>query len=986
MDQHARDGGPEAPSRIAPPRFVGREVELARVTRALTRPPAIVLVEGEAGIGKSRLVREAVEAALGPGRRPLTAVCPPFREPLTLGPIVDAVRQDRADVRGLGLSALAGTLRPLFPEWADGLPPAPERLADSGAARHRLIRALAELLDRLGIEMLVVEDVHWADEASMEFLLFLASRRPLRISLLLTFRPEDLPADSLLPRLSSRLQAGVSHAHVMLGGLGRARVAELVSSMLGDGSGHVSTAFAAFLHERTEGVPLALEESVRLLHDRADLVLLDGEWTRGTLDEIAVPPSIRDAVTERVHRLGAGARSVLLAAAVLIDPADEAVVSSVGGLSAAAAGPAVREAVGSGLIAEDDAGRIAFRHVMAARAVYDAAAGADRREAHRRAGEALEAARYAPIGRLAYHFRKARDVAKWRGYAEHAADLALSSGDHRSAVAFLYELLDEAGLPGSDIARIAKKMPVLAFTGYLGRVDLVGRLRAVLADARLEVRDRARIRAQLGRMLMHVGELEAGSEEVKRAIPDLAESPFEMAQAMTMLGGPSGLLWPAAEHLRWLELAAGVPDRAMSEEDRQNLLIDRMTALLGLGEQSGWQLARRFADHDSSPRGALIFARASLNLGNNAMRWGRYPEARRRLAVGAEVADRHRYERLRDMALVTQVHLDWFTGAWDGLAERARGWVALDEEPLIQLDSRLVLGLLGAAAGGDPSTEDTLRLVRDEASRRGVLDMSLESTAALARLRLARHDVEGALTLTDEAEHVVSGKGMWLWATETMPVRVRALMLAGRDSEAGALVAAFGHGLDGRDIPSARAALESCLALLAEGRNQYSDAAAGWHAAAVAWQGLPRPYEALLARERLAHCLMKKTAVDAGGRDAALARLAAVARELLALGAKADADRVLSTLREHGVVTGDTRRPSRRGYGDQLSPRELEVVKLLLSGLSNREIAVALSRSPKTVAAQLNSAMRKHGVSSRTALAVVVTQQSLNSDHSGEHP
>lgn len=333
----------------------------------------MVLVEGEAGIGKSRLVREAVAAAAIPGRRMLTAVCPPFREPLTLGPIVDAARQACADVSGLGLTALAGALRPLFPEWVDGLPPAPEALADAGAARHRLIRALAELLDRLGVEVLIVEDVHWADEATMEFLLFLASRQPQRISLLLTYRPEDLPADSLLPRLSSRLRDGVSHAHAVLGGLGPAQVAGLVSSMLGDG--HVSAVFAAYPHEHTEGVPLALEESVRLLHDRADLVRRDGRWTRRTLDEIVVPPSIRDAVTERVRRLDPAAQSVLLAAAVLIDAADETVLSAVSGLPPALVGPAIREGIHSGLVAEDDTGRIAFRHVLAARAVYDRSAG-----------------------------------------------------------------------------------------------------------------------------------------------------------------------------------------------------------------------------------------------------------------------------------------------------------------------------------------------------------------------------------------------------------------------------------------------------------------------------------------------------------------------------------------------------------------------------------------------------------------------------------
>ena len=112
---------------ICPPGFVGRDTELARLSEALARPPAVVLVEGEAGIGKTRLVRELFASPSMRRRGSLVAACPPFRQPLTLGPVVDALRQTADDVRGLRLSALAGALRPLFPEWAAGLPPRPSR-------------------------------------------------------------------------------------------------------------------------------------------------------------------------------------------------------------------------------------------------------------------------------------------------------------------------------------------------------------------------------------------------------------------------------------------------------------------------------------------------------------------------------------------------------------------------------------------------------------------------------------------------------------------------------------------------------------------------------------------------------------------------------------------------------------------------------------------------------------------------------------------
>lgn len=133
-------------------RFVGRGTELRRVVGALTRSPALVLVEGEAGIGKSRLVREALAAVGSEYAQPLIALCPPFRTGLTLGPIVDTIMDavpDSARIAELGLSPSAGALRPLFPEWAEILPPPPERALDAGAARHRLVRAFAELLGLL---------------------------------------------------------------------------------------------------------------------------------------------------------------------------------------------------------------------------------------------------------------------------------------------------------------------------------------------------------------------------------------------------------------------------------------------------------------------------------------------------------------------------------------------------------------------------------------------------------------------------------------------------------------------------------------------------------------------------------------------------------------------------------------------------------------------------------------------------------------------
>lgn len=937
---------------LGPPRLVGRERELARLTAALTEPPGVVLVAGEAGIGKTRLVRELL--ATGRPGRSLVATCPPFRDALTLGPIVEALRQVRAD--GLRLSPLAGTLRPLLPEWADALPPAPAALTDAGAARHRLLRALAELLDRLGVAVLVVEDVHWADETTLEFLLFLAARQDRRTALVLTYRPEDVDDASLLLRLSSR------YPRIGLASLGVAQAGALVSSMLG--GERVSDAFAEFLHRHTDGIPFALEESVRLLRDRADLIRQGGEWIRRTLTDIAVPPTIRDAVTERVVRLAPDTQAVLRACAVLATPAGEEVVTAVCGLPGGRVMEAVDDALRSGLLVEGDRGGLGFRHVLAAKAVYDGISGRERRELHERAGQALAAAEPAPVAALAHHFRAAGETAKWCEHAERAADLALASGDHHTAVGFLHGLLTEPGLPVTAVARLTRKIPVFAFTGYIGRADLVRTLRGVLDSSGLGARESAEIRSQLGRMLMHAGDYLTGAAELARAIPELKGNPVAMAQAMSVLGRPAGASWPAQAHRAWLDRADEVVRTIVPEGDRPAFAIDRATALLEMGDEAGWAIA---ASLPETPRGTgnpVDLPRSLLNFGDAAMRWGRLPDARDKLTRGAELAERHGFLRLRDMARATLMRLDWLTGAWRGLAERVAGFADLDEEPLIRMDTTLVGARLRAATVAGVDVERTLLAVLDESGERGIVDLRLEPAAALGGLYLAAGRVADALEVTAEPMTLVRRKQIWLWAVDIAPVRVAALLAAGRDAQAQELVAEFGKARSGGTVD---AAIRTCRAIVTR---EPVAAAKNWADAANAWEALPRPYDAVLAREREAGCLLA-----AGETAAALALLNEVLAGCIALGAKTAADRIRATLRDNGAA--DVWRGGRRGYGDQLSPRELEVVRLLLTGLTTPEIAQVLSRSPKTVAAQLNSAMRKHGVNSRTALAVSATRAGI---------
>jgi DNA-binding NarL/FixJ family response regulator len=956
---------------IKGPGFIGRERELSALGEVLAASSAVVLVEGEAGIGKTRLLREFLATPAGRANKTVMACCPPFRFPQTLGPVVEGARQCAGPgVAGLGLSALAGALRPLFPEWAEDLPPALEPLDDAPAARNRVFRALAELLDRLGVGLLVAEDAHWADEATVEFLLYLASRQPRPVRLLVAYRPEDVPADSLLPRLA-RLAAGDSGLRLALTPLAMAQTSQLAASMLD--AQPMSDEFAGFLHRASGGVPLAVEELVRLMAERPDLTRRGGVWARRPLDRIEVPASIRDAVLERARRLTADAQAVLRVVAVLGEPASEATVCALTMLPAGRDRAGLCEALDCGLAAEDEQGLVSFRHVLAGRAVYEAIPVPDRRAIHRAVAGLLERESPGHAARLARHFREAGERDQWCRYGERAADLALASGDEVSAVDLLHDLVVHGQLPPRAVARLTKKIPLGSVTGDARFQSLVAVLRSALAGEKLDHALQAEFRLLLGRALTAMHDFDSARSEVELAIAYLPGGSIDATKAMLFLGLPTGASCPAAVHRRWLRRAAASAD-TMSAADRLPFTVDLATGLLALGDEAGWQEVARIPAGAPDGRQTRELIRAGMNIGELAMAWGRYQEAGQRLAGALRLAERHDNRRICAEIMVNQARLDWFTGQWDGLAGRAAALAASEHlMPASRLEARVVSNLMHAAAGSPEAGEPLLDAL-EAMLRRGAISYHAEAAPALAYRWLAAGRVDDALRVTEQATAIIARKGMWVWATELVPARVRALLAAGKPGEAAELVATFGRGLRGTGAPAARAGLTACRAILAEDQGDHAHAASSFARTATAWAALPRPYDALLAREQQARCLLA-----AARRGPAVSLLQEVMHGLSRLGATGDASRAARTLRENGV---STRRPGagRPPHRGALSSRELDVVRLVVTGRTDREIGLALFLSPKTVANHVGSAMRKLHAVSRTALAVRAVEAGIVAD------
>ncbi|WP_328947441.1 LuxR C-terminal-related transcriptional regulator [Streptomyces sp. NBC_00184] len=977
-----QDFGSSSPKRVKErltPGFVGRSEVLGAVLDALREGPAFVVIEGEAGIGKTRLLREAL-AALVPfpsQARPVALVvtCPPVEEPFPFGALVDALRRLRPSIDGLVLSRLAGALQPLFPEWADELPPPLPPLHDAHGTRHRVMRALTELVERMGVELLAVEDAQWADPATLEWLLALTAGGGAHPSIVVTYRPADVTDGSLLRRLTARPPAGARHVRAELVPLDAEATRQLVMSMLS--TEEVSREFTEFLHEHADGVPLAVEETVRLLRDRRDIVRRKGRWARRALWGLVVPPTVRDSVLERVARLDSGTRHMLEAAAVLVESADADTLTAVADVDRATARNGIAAALSSGLLLEAAPGQYAFRHVLDATAVGEAIPAPRRRQLAHRAAWTLEQLTHPPVARLCRHFQDAADVQGWSRYAEAAADLARESGDDHTAVTMLYTLLTTAPLTDGERARLARKLGSVTVhrTEPLGDLELAVRnaLTEILADGALAGPERGEIRLLLGWLLFQLAEFDAGHDQFRAAVDELHDRPASAARAMIFLSRPEAPRdWPVARHLAWLDRASVVISKVESASARRALHIDRAVRLLDLGEESGWAAADAIPASASSFEESYDILRGLLNVAQHAIDWGRFPEARERLdaVIGSARAVGHL--RAVEFAEFDHALLDLWSGEWGGLSDRAARLESEGTHPLIRLAGGAIRGTLEVAEGRRESAVTRLRTILERTTAGPATSPAVLAAAALGRVALADGNAVAALEFTTPLMTVVAEKGTWLDGTLAAPVHLDALTATGRIDDAEALLDRMAAWSQQRSAPVLAAVVLTGRGYVARARGEFGRAATLFGEAAVALDDLPARHDALLARERHGRSLLA-----GGDREAGLSLLRDVRLRFSALGAPWDAARVERVLHDAGPVTTRPGRRGPRGYGDELSPREQQVLALVARGMTNREAAAALFLSPKTVGVHLGSAMRKLGVSSRTAAAITAMENGL---------
>ncbi|SDU75189.1 ATP-binding protein [Jiangella alkaliphila] len=944
--------------RVVAPAMVGRSRELSQLAAAGSAPPAVVSIEGEAGVGKTRLVTEWLAGPGTAGRWIMVGRCHPIRESFPLGPVLEALRGVGEELRGRPVSTVAGALRPLLPELAAWLPPAPEPLDDRVAQRHLVFRGLAALLTAVSPAVLVLEDLHWVDEQTADFVAYLLADMPADLTLVLTYRGED--ADAGVRALTAKPPAGTARAHVVLAPLDEARTGLLAGAILD--ADQVSEEFTRYLWEGTSGLPFAVEEVLALFRERGEVMHRGDRWARRTLARLEVPRSIRDSTVERVDRLPAGARRLVDAVAVLRTPAVPAVLAA---MTAPGDGgddgsgdrllDALAQAVAHGVLAETD-GRFGFRHALAAQAVYDDLNAARRIALHSRAADALGEQSPVPLGQVAHHLRSAGRFTEWADAAVRAAAQAARLGDEDEAVRLLADVLRQADLPPSRRAAVAVDLGWAALDTLHAR-DVIEPLRAVL-DLDVPGTARGELRFLLAVILGQAGEDPAGQRQLfPDALPELEHRPDLRTWAMVGLGVTIPSDVPTSESVYWMtravELVEGVDDRLL-----KIFVLGKAGASLMEGGDRSWRaVAERVEALTGGRPRQRREASAYCSLGVAASYLGHLTTADRMLAAGLRSEAAQQNRRLEVMLRGGLAVLSYGAGRWDGLAGEVDAALAdVADYATSRLDLELVAGALAVAGGDVDGGEALLRRVTELAVEIGAYEIVPLAATAWARAGLARGDVPAALTRIRTLLGVLDAKGLWAPAGWAVPVAVETLLAADLRAEAERFADRAAAELRELDAPLADPALAHARGLLAGSADDLV-------AAAEQYDTLPAPYEAARAREAAAAARLAAGDVHRGGP---LLREAAAAYQRL--GAAGDADRAAGLARRHDVALPARHRGGRRGYGTELSPRERQVAELAASGRTNKEIAAALFVSAFTVDKHMAAIKRKLRVRSRTDL------------------
>jgi DNA-binding CsgD family transcriptional regulator/tetratricopeptide (TPR) repeat protein len=995
---------------VSRPPLVGRAAELGRLTEMLGNAeagrPVVVLVSGDAGVGKTRLVTELTGVAGRRGFTVLTGHCAELADTVPYLPLADALRSAATGSAVRDAVAARPVLSRLLP---DGQPGESDTAELPGMAQQQLFGAVLGMLADLAAAapvLLVLEDLHWADRSTRDLVTFLS--RVLhreRIALVLTYRTDDLHRRHPLRPVVAELQRLPSVTAIDLRPLSAVAMAEHLTALSG---GLLTWPVLDRVISRAEGNAYYAEEL--LTASPAGLPEGGGASLDGST---GLPAGLSDLLLARMERLSAAAQRVLRVAAVAGRHVDDELVMRASGLDAAAYEEATREAVAARLLVADGDRGLAFRHALLREAIYADLMPGERTRLHgllaqllsdesrlgRVAGSAAELAYHA----LASHDIPAAFAASVQAGAE-AERLAAPAEAHRHydlALSLWERVTDPEKLGGVERGDLALRSALAAAdAGDISRAAHQLRRLLDFIDPSASPELASRANQRLAVFLLDLDEDAAALAAARAAVDALPADPpsTRRAQALATLAiahlgnGQYGLAQASAEEARAAGRAAGAPWA----------VADALVTLGMLAEKSGRpKTAAAFYER------ALAQARKSDMLGVQLR--ATFQVARLQLEggdLGAASSTAHQGILLAGEAGLAMApygydlqYLHYLAhyneGAWDHAQEIADGFAL---RVTSEAEARLsAMALFIAVAQGSDAVDQ----------RRAWLEPFMARdlfTEYIARGLLAEHawwqgDLDTAL-----AQSEATVQATLAWGTPSSPqlIRVSAIWLSALADQATAARAGGDAALAastvqeaGRVIELARAGAgagggaRSRRALGVDGQGWLARAEAEFRRAAGenepgAWQavldafGPAFRYEAARSRWRLAEAL-----VEAGDRDAAQEQWALAVAGADELGA-VPLRRVLGDLGRRarltagsGVGSGLVRQGAGRGPLDTLTSREVEVLRLLAAGHSNREIAAELFIAPKTASVHVSNILGKLGASSRTEAAAIAHSNGL---------
>ena len=983
------------PVDVVSPVLVGRDQELAALRSAVSRTAGgrsvVLLVGGEAGVGKSRLVQAAFPGRPGADVRVLTGGCIELGgEGLPLVPLVEALRALVRTTPADDLDRLLGPARRelarLLPELTqdDGPPPA-------AGSTAQLFELVLGVLTRLGQQqplVLVVEDLHWADRSTLDLVAFLVrALQGTRVLLLLTYRSDEVDRRSPLRPLLSGWERQRGVERVQLQRFARDEVAAQVAAILGASP---EPALVDVVHDRSEGNAFFVEELVRTVRDGAAAHDL--------------PPSLRDVLLSRAEQLSRPAQRLLRTAAVAGRWVPERLLAEVAAVPAAELYEALREAVDAFLLVVDGTGRgYAFRHALTRDAVYEDLLPGERAELHTAYAEALDrdpglAGDDASVpATLAVHWYAAHDLPRALAASVQAGRQAMAAFAPAEARRHLERALEvwrsvpdaeeRAGIDQVETLRLAARA---AFTGGEPERALPLLQRALeLIDPEADPERAALVVEQQARTLRGLGEDGASIEALEQALTRLPAEPPTLARATVLASLANALMRLGEDRGREVARTALAVARAVGASEQEASALLTLGASLSYLEdpregeaalREGLRLALAAADHDTALRGYV-------NLSDVLESRGRHREAADTARTGIELAARVGFSRsfgafLTGNLIEPLVRL----GEWEEAERLGRETLAGGLTGVFAASLHELLGYLAASSG---RLEEALGHVQ-EARRQLGESREPQFTQALAYIEAevarARGDFAAAGSLVAGGLAETSA-----WSTRyAWPL----VWLGARIEADGATSARDRHVADATPTSPATEVLPGAAVVLSPAAAAYRaltaaerlrrdgrPAVPAWREAVRTWTEAGDAWPLAYARFRLGDALCAE-----GARTEAAAPLTEAARSARLLGANPVLDDVVALARRARVPLEDAP-PGLPGEAGRvpfgLTDREREVLALVAAGRSNGQIATTLFISPKTASVHVSNILAKLGVAGRVEAAAVAHRLGLVDGRAG---